>query len=117
MSSKRAILFIVVGLSLFWEALALDSPLEAAHGAAQPPPPERSADAARPVGAPVVGYAPGFAPLQGTPTPTATPCAVNLVVNGGFESGAFPPWVVLSSNPAPVVSNLQAHTGTFSGHV
>jgi N-acetylneuraminic acid mutarotase len=37
--------------------------------------------------------------------------------NGGFETGSFPPWVVDSSNPAPFVSNLQAHSGTYSGHL
>jgi hypothetical protein len=52
-----------------------------------------------------------------TPTPTPTPCNSGLIVNGGFETGSFPPWVIDSSNPAPVVSNLQAHSGTFSGHV
>src|SRR5206468_4012358 len=53
-----------------------------------------------------------------TPTPTPTPtCTSEVFVNGGFETGTFPPWAVDSSNPAPVVSNLQAHSGTFSGHV
>jgi N-acetylneuraminic acid mutarotase len=38
--------------------------------------------------------------------------------NTGFETGSFSPgWTVLSSNPAPVVSNLQADSGTYSAHV
>ena len=54
-----------------------------------------------------------------TPTVTATPtpCDSGLIVNGGFETGSFPPWVVDGFSPAPVVSSLQAHSGTFSGHV
>ena len=55
-------------------------------------------------------------PVAATATPTAC-AATNLIINAGFETGTFTPWVVDSSAPAPVVSNLQAHTGTFSGHV
>src|SRR5436190_1663639 len=40
-----------------------------------------------------------------------------VIVNPGFETGAFAPWVIDQTAPAPVVSNLQAHSGTFSGHV
>src|SRR5207253_8721131 len=45
----------------------------------------------------------------------------NLIVNGGFETGTFPPWVVDSSAPAPFVASTgggyPVHSGTFSGHV
>ncbi|MEP7014722.1 MAG: kelch repeat-containing protein [Verrucomicrobiota bacterium] len=38
--------------------------------------------------------------------------------NTGFETGSFSPgWTISSSMPAPVVSNLQANTGTYSGHL
>ena len=49
-----------------------------------------------------------------TVTATATPCAGNVVQNPGFETGTLPPWTVLGTNPPPVVSNAQAHTGTYS---
>jgi len=58
-----------------------------------------------------------------TPTPTATPsptptsCDSGIVQNGGFESGSFPPWVILNNDNLPVVTNTQAHSGTFSGFV
>ena len=48
---------------------------------------------------------------------SADTAGANAFTNGGFETGVFPPWVVDSSNPAPVVSNLQALSGTFSGHL
>src|SRR6266536_6283929 len=53
-----------------------------------------------------------------TPTPTCTPG--DVVVNGGFETGTFPPWVVNNSNPAPFVASsptYPVHSGTFSAHV
>src|SRR5437667_9480315 len=40
--------------------------------------------------------------------------------NGGFETGAFPPWVVDSSNPAPFIAaspTYPTHSGTYSAHV
>ena len=38
--------------------------------------------------------------------------------NTGFETGSFSPgWTVLSSNPAPAVSNLQFNSGTYSAHL
>src|SRR5439155_574311 len=52
-----------------------------------------------------------------TPTPTATPCDSGIIQNGGFETGSFPLWVILDQNATPVVTNLQAHSGTFSGFV
>src|SRR4029077_5083761 len=60
-----------------------------------------------------------------SPTPTATatptPCDSGIIVNGGFETGSFPPWIVDNSNPAPFVassgSGYPVHTGMFSGHV
>jgi hypothetical protein len=53
----------------------------------------------------------------GTPTPTPTPCDSGLIQNGDFETGNFPPWNVLGQNAMPVVTNMQAHGGIFSGFV
>src|SRR5438046_4979187 len=43
---------------------------------------------------------------------TALPAQANLVVNGGFETGAFPPWVpgnaVITSVPADVFAGTYA---------
>ena len=50
-----------------------------------------------------------------TPTATATPCDTGLIQNEGFETGSFPPWVIDGNNATPVVTNTQAHSGTFSG--
>jgi hypothetical protein len=52
-----------------------------------------------------------------TPTPTPTPCDSGIIQNGGFETGSLPPWVVVDQNATPVVTNTQAHSGTFSGFV
>jgi len=52
-----------------------------------------------------------------TGTPTPTPCDSGLIQNGGFETGAFPPWIILNQHETPVVTNMQAHSGTFSGFV
>jgi serine protease AprX len=49
-----------------------------------------------------------------TPIPTPTPCDSGMIVNSGFETGSFPPWVP-SGPPTPVVTSNQAHSGTFSG--
>ncbi len=49
-----------------------------------------------------------------TPTVTQTPCTTGAVVNGGFETGSFAPWAILSATPAPAVSTNQAHSGTHS---
>jgi hypothetical protein len=50
----------------------------------------------------------------GGPTPTPTPTFNNLIVNAGFETGSFSPWVIDGSNPTPVVTTAQAHSGTHS---
>jgi hypothetical protein len=52
-----------------------------------------------------------------TSTPTATPCDTGIIQNGGFETGSFPPWVILNMDNVPVVTTQQAHTGTFSAFV
>jgi hypothetical protein len=53
-----------------------------------------------------------------TPTPSGTPFSLcEVVSNGDFETGSFPPWLVDSSNPSPFVSNLQVHSGSFSAHL
>jgi hypothetical protein len=49
-----------------------------------------------------------------TLTPTPTPCGSGLIMNDGFETGTLAPWVILGTNPPPVVSNVQVHSGTFS---
>ena len=55
--------------------------------------------------------------LTPTPTPSCTPG--DLIVNGGFETGAFQPWFVVSSNPAPFVAIAGPYPtlGLYSGHV
>ncbi len=56
----------------------------------------------------------------GSPTPTGTPSATptctpgDVIVNGGFETGTFPPWVLDGHNNDPVISTDQVHSGTFS---
>ena len=47
-----------------------------------------------------------------TPTPTCIPG--DVIVNGGFETGTFPPWVIDGHNNDPVISTAQVHSGTFS---
>ena len=59
-----------------------------------------------------------------TSTPTNTPSATatgsptctpgNVVGNGGFETGTFPPWVIDGRSDSPVISTAQVHSGTFS---
>ena len=50
-------------------------------------------------------------------TPTPTPCDSGIIQNGGFETGDFPPWVILDQNETPVVTTTQVHSGTYSGFV
>src|SRR5213594_3805002 len=50
-------------------------------------------------------------------TPTPTPCDSGIIQNGGFETGSFPPWVILDQNATPVVTDTLAYTGSFSGFV
>ena len=50
--------------------------------------------------------------------PITTPqCDTGLIHNEGFETGAFPPWVIQDTNALPVVTNTWSHTGTFSAFV
>jgi hypothetical protein len=53
----------------------------------------------------------------GSPTPTPTCSPGEVIVNGGFETGAFPPWVLLNIDNLPVISILHPHSGTFCGFV
>ena len=57
-------------------------------------------------------------PCGGSPTPTPTSTASctpgDVIVNGGFESGSFPPWVLDGHNNDPVIDTDQVHSGTFS---
>ena len=50
----------------------------------------------------------------GTPSPTPTCSPGEAVVNGGFETGTFQPWVLDGHVNDPVVSMDQVHSGTFS---
>jgi hypothetical protein len=45
------------------------------------------------------------------PTPTTFN---NLIVNAGFETGSFSPWVIDGNHPTPVVTTAQHHSGTRS---
>jgi FG-GAP-like repeat len=38
----------------------------------------------------------------------------NVLVNGGFETGTFLPWVMDGTNPTPLVTTAQAHFGSHS---
>ena len=44
----------------------------------------------------------------------STTCDSGLIVNGGFETGTFPPWVVDGTANPPIVTSANAHSGTFS---
>jgi hypothetical protein len=56
-----------------------------------------------------------------TATSTATPCVSEIIVNGGLETGTFPPWVVDNSSPVPFVASAgigyPVHSGNYSAHV
>src|SRR6266446_386350 len=51
------------------------------------------------------------------PTPTPPQCDTGLIQNEGFETGAFPPWVIQDTSALPVVTNTWSHSGTFSAFV
>jgi hypothetical protein len=53
-------------------------------------------------------------PVGNTATPSATPCNTGAIVNGGFETGSFPPWAVQDINPVPVVTSTNHFEGTYS---
>ena len=46
-----------------------------------------------------------------TPTPTVPPC---IVVNGGFETGSFPPWTISGDTSFTGVNGDNVHSGSFS---
>jgi kumamolisin len=50
---------------------------------------------------------------QSTATATRTPVS-DPIQNGGFESGSFAPWAIRDTEPTPVVSTAEAHSGTYS---
>ncbi|MDT7540780.1 MAG: hypothetical protein QOE33_684 [Acidobacteriota bacterium] len=52
-----------------------------------------------------------------TPGPVPNSISVSPIVNGGFETGSFSPWAIDGTAPPPVVSNTQAHTGTYSAFI
>ena len=49
--------------------------------------------------------------LVASPSPT---CDSGLIINGGFETGTFPPWVVDGTANPPIVTSANPHSGTFS---
>jgi N-acetylneuraminic acid mutarotase len=67
-------------------------------------------------------YCAQFSPATPTPTPTASPtptptptaCDTGIIVNGGFETGTFPPWVIDGHNNDPVITHDLPHNGTLS---
>ena len=54
-----------------------------------------------------------------TPTPEPTPplCDSGLIINGGFETGSFAPWVIEDTAAPPLVTNTQHHSGNYAGFV
>jgi hypothetical protein len=50
-----------------------------------------------------------------TNTPTLGPGSGS--VNGGFETGSLSPWVGQDANPAPVVSTVRKHSGSYAALV
>src|SRR5436190_6715067 len=42
-------------------------------------------------------------------------CDSGIIQNEGFETGDFTAWVLEDTNNAPVVTDTQSHSGTFSG--
>jgi len=46
-----------------------------------------------------------------------TLCDSGLIVNGGFETGSFPPWVIDDTNNPPVVTNINPIDGNYSAFV
>lgn len=45
---------------------------------------------------------------------TQSVSAVEFITNGGFESGAFPPWTILEANNPPRIRTDVVHSGTYS---
>lgn len=43
--------------------------------------------------------------------------APTTIQNGGFESGAFSPWVTGGAAPSPVVTSVRAHSGVYSAQL
>jgi hypothetical protein len=61
---------------------------------------------------------PGLRDLSGravAPFTALFTLAINVLPNGGFETGSFSPeWVTGGGRPTPVISTAQAHSGTYS---
>ena len=54
-------------------------------------------------------------PASATNTPGSNPClGSNLLVNGGFDTGSFAPWVISDTNPSAVVTTTQHQNGSYS---
>jgi hypothetical protein len=51
---------------------------------------------------------------SGLPDSSSAATFNNLIVNGGFETGSFSPWVIDGTHPTPVVINGVAHSGNRS---
>jgi hypothetical protein len=70
---------------------------------------------------PVITVGPMPVVCSGTTSAPLPYTAINItqpnpgaVINGDFESGAFAPWVVLSSSPAPAVNGTSPHSGVYA---
>ena len=50
------------------------------------------------------------------PTPPAQPHS-DPFQNPGFETGAFPPWVILTSPPAPLITSNPVHSGVWAARL
>ena len=90
----KSLALVIVGLLLFVTANTSFNPTQAA---------------------PANINAPAATPTHTTPSITPTPClSANVVQNPGFETGTFAPWVISDTNPSPVVTTTQQHSGTYS---
>src|SRR5712691_11527155 len=77
------------------------------------PPPSASKPAPKTPSRPRV-VDPKTASLAGEPEVAQAGTTCDAISNGGFETGSLAPWVVYGTNPTPVVTTDQAHSGTKS---
>jgi streptogramin lyase len=58
----------------------------------------------------------GIATATVTGTPTQCP-GQDMVVNGGFETQSFQPWIIKDASPPPSIDPNNPHTGSYSAHL